>query len=169
MMNLRQAVAVLLLFAVPSPSFAQITIDRTQLDRVRVRLSETPSLEVAVPPLAHLSMQVDPCASARIDGRRDASQLHKSGAWWFATALGFFLPVVGIGMATGMAAMSNPEPDNVPPDVKRDCYRAGYRKEGKKKNVRTALAASAVGTALLIVLAASGGLDSLSYDSYEFP
>jgi len=158
MMNLRQAVAVVLLFAVPSPSFAQVTSDQTQWDRVRARLSETASLEVGVPPLASLSMQVDDCASARVDGRRDASQQHKSGAWWQASALGFFVPLIGIGIATAAAAATNPKPTSVPPNVNSDCYLKGYRKEGKVKNIRTAFAASTIGTALLVVLfAASGG------------
>lgn len=169
MMKLRQAVALLLLFAVPSPSFAQITIDHTQLDRVRVRLSETPSLDVAVPPLAHLSMQVDACASARIDGHRDASQGHKSNAWWTATVLGFFVPLFGIGIATGAAAMTKPEPTSLPPNVNSDCYREGYGKEGKRKNIRTALVASTLGTALVIVLLAAGAGPQYWSDDFEVP
>ena len=157
-MSLRRSVAVALILVMPAASLAQVTIDHTQLDRVRTRLSERSLLAELDRYLDVETMQAVPCADATLQGRHDAAEQHHARWWWLSGAVGFLLPIIGIGLSTGVAALSHPIPNLTPANLDGRCYRDGYGDRAKKRNVLTALGASTIGTVAIIVLVvASGG------------
>ena len=156
---LTRAVAVLLLLALPSSSFGQY-VTAHDLNRARASLIG-PSLTLHLDPLsaAHApALQADVCDAARKQGRSDAREHHNAAPWLATAAAGFFLPILGIGLATAIASGPKPEPKTIAANVDADCYRDGYRRGARKKNMITALTASSLGTvAVIALLAASGG------------
>ena len=160
-----RCVAVLLLLTIPATAFAQIGADDRQLQRARAGLSDTPLLtgwdryHVAV----ELPLQSASCDDARRRGRLDAADQHGGKWWWVSAAAGFFLPIIGIGLATGVAAATRPQPKTLAANVDQRCYRDGYAARAKQKNIRIALGSSALGTALIAVLIAASGGPALIY------
>lgn len=157
----QRSVTVLLLLTIPATAFAQVKADERQLDRVRARLSEAPGLtgwdrhrEAAELPWQASSS----CEDAKRRGRLDAADQHGGNGWWSSAAVGFVLPIIGIGLATGTAALSRPQPKTVVADLDQRCYREGYAARARNKNIRIAAGSSALGTVLVaVLLAASGG------------
>jgi hypothetical protein len=159
-MRHQRYIAALLLLTFPAAAFGQVSTDAKQLERMRARLSEPSLLERWDPSreMDGLSIQIGSCDDARSEGRRDAGDQHSAKWWWLSTAAGFFLPLIGIGVATGIAALSHPEPKAIPAAVNALCYRDAYGDRAKTRNILTALGSSTVGTVLFILaVAASGG------------
>ena len=97
-------------------------------------------------------------AEREVKGRRDAAEHHSAGGWWASVALGFFAPLIGIGVATGLAALTHPDPKTIPVTLDALCYRDAYGDRARTRNILTALGSSTVGTVLFILaIAISGG------------
>ena len=159
-MRSQRCIATLLLLTYPVAAFGQLSADSNQLERMRARLSKPSLLERWNPSreMDALSIQVGLCDDARAEGRRDAAVQHSARWWWLSTAMGFFLPLLGIGVATGTAAFSHPEPKTIPVTLNAVCYRDSYGDRARTRNILTALGSSTIGTALFIfAVVVSGG------------
>jgi hypothetical protein len=152
-MRFQPCIATLLLLTFPVAAFGQLGTDPKQLERMRARLSAPSLLEHWDPSRAAEApaFQVDSCAGARAEGRRDAAEHHGANRWLASTALGFFAPLIGIGLATGIAALSHPEPKTIPVTLDALCYRDAYGDRARTRNILTALGSSTFGTALFIL------------------
>ena len=78
---------------------------------------------------------------------------YKSSGWELGgLASGLLLSLVGTGIITGIAACSNPEPNRIPDDVFKECYKKGYTGKARSKNVLSALYGGIIGTCAAITI-----------------
>jgi hypothetical protein len=97
------------------------------------------------------------CEASRMQGRTDAGAAHGAGGWFGGgVASGVGLGLIGTGIITGVAALGNPQPREAPVDVDASCYREGYSGRARGKNVTSSLLGGLVGTAVWVVIVASG-------------
>ena len=102
------------------------------------------------------SMQVSACADSRAQGRKDSSARHGSMGWFAGgIAAGAGAGLIGVGVLTAVSAVGKPQPEDVPPVSDENCYREGYSRNSRGKNVKSAFLGSLLGTgAFLAILAA---------------
>ena len=85
--------------------------------------------------------------------RIDAGSRHSSAGWFLGgVGSGVLLGLIGTGIITVTAAMSNPQPRLLPADVDGSCYINGYAKKAKSKNTWSALGGGLVGTAVFVLV-----------------
>ena len=99
------------------------------------------------------SSAVADCTASKIDGEEDAKAQHSSSGWFLGgVGSGILLGLIGTGVITGAAALTNPQPRDVPRGVDETCYKNGYTKKAKSKNTWTAFAGGLGGTLILAVI-----------------
>jgi hypothetical protein len=98
------------------------------------------------------------CSEFSSLGREAAAASHSSFYW--------FLGGVGSGLMLGplgpvamiiLAARTDPQPDQVPPEADASCYLAGYGEQAKSENKRSGIWGSLVGLAIVFGLYYSVG------------
>ena len=106
---------------------------------------------VTVPALA----QKETCFNSQGMGDIKASKEHFSGGWFLGSmVLGVAGGLIGMGVATALAAGSSPMPKMLPPEtqVELTCYINGYQKGGRSKNVKAAVMGGVFGTVIFVTL-----------------
>jgi hypothetical protein len=95
---------------------------------------------------APASTSVKECGQSKEEGKIQADALHRSSGWQLGGfACGLLFSFVGTGVITGIAACTSPQPDHIPSDVFEQCYKKGYTRKAKSKNVLSALSGGALG------------------------
>jgi hypothetical protein len=145
-MRPRPSIAILLLVVMPASAYA-----RTAQAASRPVAIRADDVRRAVAALAHQAAQ-PACDEAQAKGRLDAASAHHTTGWFFGgLASGVVLGFIGTGAITGLAALTHPQPKQIPPGLQQDCYRDGYSSKAKRKNTLTAFIGGLVGGAVWTV------------------
>jgi hypothetical protein len=93
------------------------------------------------------------CAHSKAMGKSYADSDHSSTGWFVGgLASGVLLGLIGTGVITIVAAVSNSRPATVPEQVEAACYIDGYSGAARGGNTWAALGGGLLGTAIFVVV-----------------
>jgi hypothetical protein len=93
------------------------------------------------------------CADSKELGKAYADSVHSSTGWFIGgLATGALLGLIGTGVITIVAAVSDSKPGTIPGQVEAACYMDGYSGASRGGNTWAALGGGLLGTAIFVVV-----------------